>query len=172
MMAEIEIDCPFTARDMNLDLKLLTENKKIWMVRQVISYMETSSSMAKRYGLKSTNVRKWVYRYNYKNSIYSNSGRPRLLDETSMDKMVQNLSQIDRPTESDINSEIKDEYLSSIQRCRPECWLMNCCGFKRIKMNKKTLSRYKTRLLKKLMRIKTCNVKLRSIILCLCIFCK
>ena len=96
-----------------------TLEQKTWMAGLIISKVETSSSLAKKYRYSRKRLNTIVTRIREGKTLHSHGGRPRVLDEESYKNCSDEIFGDSEMTKKELAEHINDEYHATFSRRYP-----------------------------------------------------
>ena len=110
---------PFPADDPDFKQNPPDTPQRMWIAKSIANGRESGPNLAKRFNSSSHFMRVLVYKYKKGFGLKRRGGRPRALDELSIQKLDDITAVDDGPTIDQFRVHLNEEYGSTLSRRRP-----------------------------------------------------
>lgn len=119
-----------------------TLEQKCWMIDSIIARKETAATCAKKYYINRKSLNKLVRRRLQGHPTRLKSGRPRVLDEISIDLIDASIRENSDTTVDNLRGSISEEFQASHSRRHPDIPADLENGVPSVRISRRTLKRY------------------------------
>lgn len=119
-----------------------TLEQKCWMIDSILEHSETAASCAKKYHINRKSLNKLVRRRLQGHPTCLKSGRPRVLDQISIDSIDASIRENSGTTVDLLKGTISEEFKASHSRRHPDRPTELENGVAPVKISRRSLKRY------------------------------
>ena len=124
-VAEENLKCPWGDKSVDVRTMKLNEEEKRWLAYEFISGRQKSKDLQSKYHVPASSLWKYVQQVKENKTIHKNGGRPKAIDDTGMNELIEILRRTPDMSDGDLRNLIRTEYQKSCLRQYPEEMISN-----------------------------------------------